>query len=542
VDETFDVVVAGGGSKGLITAMYLAKYGGMSVGVFERLHEVGGGWCADEPAPGFVGDTCSTEIWPWYHLPTNMDFPDFEEKGGKIVYGEVSQGAAFLEDDSCLVFYHPNADPTRERTAKSIARFSERDAELYLKLWGLWEGGLRDAMIERKFNPIPEPGTPSPFLKVLSNNPEMLSIMDPHVNSMSLIQAGKVVWESKEIVSWLLRRTASGGLDPNAPGTGGVMYIFPLEFSEAGGTMGGSHNTAHATHKILLEHGAKFFTGYEVDKVLMENGVAAGIKLVDGSEIRARKLVLANMDPQQLCFRLIGRENLDSKIVRKVEALESWRGCGSWFQWALREPPEYKSAQCNPDVGGATLLVLTTRNLERYVKEYAYRSMGKLIPNPVFMIYSHSYDSTRCPDGRWVGLTESPETFATALSEEQWRQYRTDHANYVIDTWGKYAPNVNWDNVIDYLPQSPYDLANRLSNMAPNGNWITLDYIESQMGPNRPIPELADHRTPISNLYATGVGWGTDLAASSSQGYTCYKSIAKDLGLRKPWEEQGRPW
>jgi len=541
MDATFDVVVAGGGSKGLIAAMYLAKYGGMSVGIFERLHEVGGGWCDDEPVPGFVGDTCSTEIWPWYHLPTKMDFPDFEEKGAKIVYGEVSQAAAFLEDDSCLVFYHPNSDPTRERTAKSIARFSERDADLYMKLWGLWDGGLRDAIIEMRFNPIPAPGTPSPFAKAFSD-PKNWGIIDPHVNTMSLLQASKVVWDSKEIASYVLRRTASGGLDPNEPGRGGAMYTMPLEFAEAGGTAGGSHNTAHAAHKILIEHGAEFFTGCEVDKVLIENGAAVGIKLVDGSEIRARKFVLANMDPQQLCFRLIGRENLDPQIVRKVEALESWRGCGSWFQWALREPPEYKSAQFNPDVDGATLLILTDRNLERYVKEYAYRSMGLPIPEPVFMIYSHPYDKTRCPDGMWIGLTESPETFATALTEDQWREYRKEHANYVIDTWSKYAPNVTWDNVIGYLPQSPHDLAGRLTNMAPNGNWITLDPVPSQMGRNRPIPEMADHRTPIGNLYATGIGWGMDLAASSSQGYTCYKAIAEDLGLRKPWEEQGRPW
>ncbi len=540
-DKTFDVVVAGGGSKGLITAMYLAKYGGMSVGIFERLHEIGGAWCASEPAPGFIGDTCSTEIWPWYHKATELDFPDFFEKGAEIVYGEVSQAVAFQEDDSCLVFYHPSADTTRERTVESIARFSEKDADLYMKLSEIWSGGLRDAMIQMKYNPIPPPGMLSPFLELITD-PKILEIIDPDIIAMSVMDAGKVAWESEEMVSYVLRRWSSGGIDPNEPGFGIVMYTFPLEFPEAGGTRGGSHNTAHAAHKILLEHGAKFFTGHEVNKVLLENGTAVGVKLADGSEIRARKLVLANMDPQQLCLKLIGRENLPSDIIKKIEGLESWRACGSWFQWALREPPEYKSAKWNPDVGDSTMLILSHRNHEHHLKEYEYRSKGRLIPEPVFMIYQHPYDKTRYPDGRWVGLSESPETFATALTEEEWKQYRTDHAEYVIDTWSKYAPNVNWDNVIDYQPQSPYDLAGRLTNMAPNGNWICIDPIPSQLGANRPIPEMADHRTPINNLYATGVAWGMDLAASSTQGYTCYKSIAEDLDLRKPWEEQGRSW
>ncbi|NQT71427.1 MAG: FAD-dependent oxidoreductase, partial [Chloroflexi bacterium] len=41
-DETFDAVIIGGGTKGLFLAMYLTKYGGMNVGVFERRHEIGG--------------------------------------------------------------------------------------------------------------------------------------------------------------------------------------------------------------------------------------------------------------------------------------------------------------------------------------------------------------------------------------------------------------------------------------------------------------------------------------------------------------------
>ncbi|MFC1999838.1 phytoene desaturase family protein [Chloroflexota bacterium] len=541
MDADFDVLVVGGGSKGLITAMYLAKYGGMSVGIFERLHEIGGAWCDEEAAPGFISDTCSTEIWPYYHEPVKADFPDFEEKGAKIVYGKVSQAGAYLEDDSCLLLYHPDYDPTRERTVASIARFSERDAEFYMELWGLWQRGLRDALIEIRFNPPPPPGKSTPLARVFAD-PKNRGIMDPHVNTMSLLQAGRVVWDSKEIISYVLRRSASAGIDPNEPNQGIVMYTTLLHMPEAGGTAGGSHNTAHAAHHILLEHGAKFFTGSEVDKVLMENGVARGIKLVDGTEVRAGKLVLTDVDPQQLCLRLIGREHLDPHVARKIEALESWRACGSWFQWALREPPEYKAAQFNPDVNGSTLVVLTDRNLQRYVWAYAYRSMGLPIPEPVFMVYSHPYDKARCPEGRWVGLTESPETAATNLTEEQWRAYKKEHANYVIDTWSKYAPNVNWDNVLGYIPITPYDLAQHKINMGPNGNWFTLDAVASQDYRNRPIPEMADHRTPIENLYATGVAWGSDYVASSGQGYSCYKVIAKDMGLRKPWEEQGRPW
>jgi|GEM_PF-2298451 len=51
-DKAFDAVTIGGGTKALFLAMYLAKYGGMSVGMFERRHEIGGCLCTEETAAG----------------------------------------------------------------------------------------------------------------------------------------------------------------------------------------------------------------------------------------------------------------------------------------------------------------------------------------------------------------------------------------------------------------------------------------------------------------------------------------------------------
>ena len=76
--------------------------------------------------------------------------------------------------------------------------------------------------------------------------------------------------------------------------------------------------------------------------------------------------------------------------------------------------------------------------------------------------------------------------------------------------------------------------------MAPAGNHNVIDIIPSQFGRSRPIPELARHATPIKNLYATGSAWHPYANASCWQGYNCYKIIAEDYGLAKPWE--GKPF
>jgi beta-carotene ketolase (CrtO type) len=75
--------------------------------------------------------------------------------------------------------------------------------------------------------------------------------------------------------------------------------------------------------------------------------------------------------------------------------------------------------------------------------------------------------------------------------------------------------------------------------MAPNGNWAVIDVVPQQSGAFRPIPELANHKTPIEKLYATGAAWGA-AGAGVGEGYRCYKVIAEDLDLGKPWLEAGK--
>ncbi|MBI2211946.1 MAG: NAD(P)-binding protein, partial [Deltaproteobacteria bacterium] len=62
-DTTFDAVIVGGGNKALVAAIYLAKYGGMKVALFEERHELGGGWGSHEAAaPGFISNTHASTV------------------------------------------------------------------------------------------------------------------------------------------------------------------------------------------------------------------------------------------------------------------------------------------------------------------------------------------------------------------------------------------------------------------------------------------------------------------------------------------------
>ncbi len=133
-DLTFDAVIIGGGNKGLMLAMYLMKYGGMSVGIFERRHEIGGCLATEETsAPGFRGNTHANIILPMYYMPLWRDFPDFWEYGGRWDQHLCSDGFVFRDTKTALGIYSQKYDPTQEKTAQQIARFSKKDAEKWIK-------------------------------------------------------------------------------------------------------------------------------------------------------------------------------------------------------------------------------------------------------------------------------------------------------------------------------------------------------------------------------------------------------------------------
>ncbi|UCD28979.1 MAG: NAD(P)-binding protein, partial [Planctomycetota bacterium] len=79
-DETYDVVIVGAGNKNMALACYLARYGGLKVGIFERRNELGGGLASEEcAAPGFISNTHGTSVHDFYTLPLEWDFPELKE-------------------------------------------------------------------------------------------------------------------------------------------------------------------------------------------------------------------------------------------------------------------------------------------------------------------------------------------------------------------------------------------------------------------------------------------------------------------------------
>jgi beta-carotene ketolase (CrtO type) len=545
---TYDVVICGGGNKALMLAMYLTKFAGLKCGIFERRHELGGGLATEEiAAPGFRGNTHANLMLPWYWTPLYRDFPEFWDYGAMVDQYKCSDGAIFLDSGKCLGIYSNKIDHTQERTATQIARFSQKDADTWLKLWTVTNSDeFQRVLYDSLLNPHEWQARPEFFdrqMAVFAVLQEAGIDPMPYMTA-SPLEAVQMMFESPELRYTVLRFYPSSVMNVRDSSKGvtlpGMVNMMPMMSFVRGGT----HMIAHACHQWLVQHGCEFHINKTVVKVIHDGKRASGIELHDGSVVDARKMVVtAGLSVMQL-LDVVGRDVFGPEICEKVDNL-SFNNIGNimWYSYALHEAPSYSAEAFNPDIHETFWLGLTTSaDLEHLGRECDEATQGKMPAlddfNPV--VWCHSLvDPSYAPAGKHVAQHEMQGPRATDLSQDDYLRLKDKHAEDMIEFWGKFAPNMTWNNVIGIDTNSPFDVR-RMANLAPHGNFAGIDKSASQDGPNRPTPELANHRTPIHNLYCTGGYWHVGGEASSAQAYNCYKIIASDLKLDgQPWQQPG---
>src|SRR4030067_1049908 len=116
-DASYDAVIIGAGHNGLTLAAYLAR-AGLSVGVFERRHEDGGGANTEEATvPGFWHNLHAQYMEFIDYMPFYHDF-GLEKLGARMIYPEAQLGITFADGRPPIVIYNPCF---REKTYESSA-------------------------------------------------------------------------------------------------------------------------------------------------------------------------------------------------------------------------------------------------------------------------------------------------------------------------------------------------------------------------------------------------------------------------------------
>ena len=138
---------------------------------------------------------------------------------------------------------------------------------------------------------------------------------------------------------------------PFTPGSA-LCLVYTFAQNEGGGLMrrvkGGMGALSEALCRLIEAKGGELRLRTPVRRIVIEGGVATGVELRDGTQIRARA-VISNLDKPATLFGLVGREQLDAATTERVEQIEQ-RGAYMHLLFKLSRLPQHGAfAHLNAD-------------------------------------------------------------------------------------------------------------------------------------------------------------------------------------------------
>ncbi len=525
--DTFDVIIIGAGHNGLICGNYLAR-AGLKVLICERRMEPGGGLCTEEMTiPGFWHN-----IHSFFHrwVPALPFYKDLElEKFGVRYLMPAVQSVAPFSDGSCLII-HQDMD----KTCKSIAHFSEKDAKTYREVWQRYDEIRAKIYFPDMYSP------PVPFeekkalLEKFSVGREYLEI-----NEKAPRQVVDEHFESDQLKAMLWFMCTVKGFTMDDPGVG---IVVPT--SVAGGIsgamcVGGSHDLAHGLVKALEANGGRLYEVSHVREIVVENGRATGVVLDDGRAFKAEKAVVSAIDPHQTFLDLVGEDKLESSFCEKVKNYKYGINAAVLFSVhaALNEPLRHISAKHDPDIDNALNYCIGYECVEDF-DEHNREIFAGIPPAKPGMQCAHPtlHDPTQAPPGKHtVFLWQFAPYNLKDGGPEKWDEIKDEYMETCLARWRHYAPNLDEKNILGKWSFSPLDVERNIINMK-QGDFHVGAVMQSQMGENRPVPGLRPYRTPVDGLYMCGSPTHPHGVITGAPGYNGAGVILDDLGLKKWWD------
>jgi phytoene dehydrogenase-like protein len=273
-----DVAIAGAGHNGLVAAAYLAR-AGLSVEVFERRELVGGACVTEELWPGVrASPGAYTLSLLRAEIVRELDLAAH----GLVVQPHEPYLFAPFPDGRRVVTW---SDP--ERTRRQIAAdWSEADAAAYADWSERWETAAAAAR---------------PLMLEPADRERWLEAVGPEILDGSIADDLRAFPSEQVRVPFAIQGLIGTLAAPEDPGTAFVAFYHDL--GEAAGApgawgyaRGGMGAVTAALRGAAEAAGARVHVSAPVERVLVEDGCAAGLVLEGGREVRAAAVV-SNADP-----------------------------------------------------------------------------------------------------------------------------------------------------------------------------------------------------------------------------------------------------
>jgi len=150
------------------------------------------------------------------------------------------------------------------------------------------------------------------------------------------------------LAPWVLHT----GLGPDAAASGYMAEVIAVAVQEGGMPIphGGGDRLSEALAGLIREHGGRLETEAEVERVLVAEGRATGVRTTTGATVTAARAVIANTTPTQLYGRL-----LDATVEPRAQRFRYGRS-EMQIHFALSEPPRWEGDE---RLGGTAIVHLT---------------------------------------------------------------------------------------------------------------------------------------------------------------------------------------
>jgi phytoene dehydrogenase-like protein len=320
------------------------------------------------------------------------------------------------------------------------------------------------------------------------------------------------------------------GLSPDDAGGGELCFLFASAIQDKGNNVvkGGFGNLPLSLARYLESKGGRIMTNSKVTKILIEKGRATGVRLSDGKEIKAKRLVASSTDPHTLIMKLIGEDHVDSSITRDVKRIE-WGDSIFGLYLALDSQPEYKSGK---EIGKSAQIHISPPTLEYFSKIFYECRGGRLPANPIPIMSNDSMmDPSRVPPGKHLIKFLVPNVPYETENKADWSEIKDEYSDRIIDMVTEdYIPNLK-GSILKKIPLSPIDYENKPSTSI-RGTLACGSLLPYQTKSMRPISQLCNYKVPsIGNVYLCGAGSHPGPGVSMAPGRNAAQIILADVGI-----------
>ncbi|MBI3967591.1 MAG: NAD(P)/FAD-dependent oxidoreductase [Chloroflexi bacterium] len=517
-----DAIVVGGGHNGLVCACYLARVG-LDVLVLEGADYYGGAVHTRESFPGFRFDTCSVA-----HNMINMTdiLEELELRDCGLEYREMDPFTTSMRPDGRILRFYRSV----ERTCEEIARVAPEDAEGYRRFIAradpLVEAGL--VAFSGGYPRRLSAGAMAAFRRGLYTTG--VDVLAPYGRLLA------ATFQSEAVRAPLAALAAHATVGPDSPG-GSLFVLWQAAYHRYGmwHARGGSGMLAKALARRLRSLGGRIRTGAAVQWILVNDGQVRGVELTDGERIESKRIAAA-IHPKTALLRLIGREYLSPALTQRLEAVRTSNAVQYVIHVPLEALPVYRGLDALPgdprDVFNGMQTVAAT--VEHVASGFRAAALGLAPAEPAVYAFTPSaLDTTLAPPDRHTLYLACP-SYPARLAEGSWSERGRPEAERLLAALAAAAPGLraSGDSLSLWTPD---DMEREIG--LEGAHPMHVDLSIDQLGPLRPLPELADHRTPIRGLYLAAAGSSPTGGVSGVPGRAAARAIVADTERGR-----GRRW